>query len=367
MTFCPQHVLMTADTIGGVWTFAMELARGLIARGVEVTVASCGRPLTSHQRAQAKAAGNPAIFESSYRLEWQESPWDDVDRAGDWLQSIAAKVNPDIIHLNDYSHASRRWDAPVVVTGHSCVLSWFLAVHKSPAPLEWNEYRWRVERGIHSADMVTAPSLAMLGCLEYHYGSLARTAVIPNGRTSSQFRVGAKKPLILSAGRIWDEAKNVAMLARVAEQLPWQVYVAGEQQKASYPNVVSLGLLGPDPLAGWMSRASIYCLPAKYEPFGLSIQEAALSGCALVLGDIESLRENWSDCARFVDPTDPVALRKAISQLIEDSALRRRLAAAARERARQFSPSRMVEGYLRAYAAAHSSAGEFTLTARVSA
>ncbi len=33
-------------------------------------------------------------------------------------------------------------------------------------------------------------------------------------------------------------------------------------------------------------------LPARYEPFGLSVLEAALSGCALVLGDIPSLRES---------------------------------------------------------------------------
>ena len=42
-----------------------------------------------------------------------------------------------------------------------------------------------------------------------------------------------------------------------------------------------------------MARASIYALPARYEPFGLSILEAALSGAALVLGDIPSLREVW--------------------------------------------------------------------------
>ena len=35
-----------------------------------------------------------------------------------------------------------------------------------------------------------------------------------------------------------------------------------------------------------INTASIYALPARYEPFGLSILEAALSGCALVLGDI---------------------------------------------------------------------------------
>jgi glycosyltransferase involved in cell wall biosynthesis len=112
-----------------------------------------------------------------------------------------------------------------------------------------------------------------------------------------------------------------------------------------------------------MSRASIYCLPAKYEPFGLSVLEAALSGCALVLGDIKSLRENWEDCAVFVDPNDPKALHEAISRLIQAASLRRRLIGNARERAKDFSPQRMVDGYLQAYRTALASAEELTLTA----
>jgi hypothetical protein len=54
-----------------------------------------------------------------------------------------------------------------------------------------------------------------------------------------------------------------------------------------------LGPLEASELAGWMHRAAIYALPARYEPFGLSALEAAQAGCALVLGDLSSLREVW--------------------------------------------------------------------------
>ena len=57
---------------------------------------------------------NVRLFESAYRLEWMEDPWDDVERAGDWLLEIAAR-GPDIIHLNGYSHAVLAWNAPVLV------------------------------------------------------------------------------------------------------------------------------------------------------------------------------------------------------------------------------------------------------------
>jgi glycogen synthase len=59
--------------------------------------------------------------------------------------------------------------------------------------------------------------------------------------------------------------------------------------------------------ADWYARASIYALPARYEPFGLSALEAALSGCALILGDIPSLREVWLEAAPYVSPDDESA------------------------------------------------------------
>ena len=47
------RILMTADTIGGVWTFAMELCAQLCARGDRVLLAATGREPDPAQRAQA--------------------------------------------------------------------------------------------------------------------------------------------------------------------------------------------------------------------------------------------------------------------------------------------------------------------------
>ena len=90
-------------------------------------------------------------------------------------------------------------------------------------------------------------------------------------------------------------------------------------------------------------------MPALYEPFGLSILEAAASGCALVVGDIPTLRENWSDTAVFVAPRDRGALAAAIQSLIDDPVRRHGLAMAAMARARQFTVARMADAYVDAY------------------
>jgi glycosyltransferase involved in cell wall biosynthesis len=164
----------------------------------------------------------------------------------------------------------------------------------------------------------------------------------------------AKAPYIVSAGRLWDAAKNLAALEAVAGDLGWPVLVAGSTAPPggtvrTTSAVRALGELAPEALAGLLAQASIYALPARYEPFGQSVLEAALSGCALVLGDIASLREIWGPAALYVAPDDHAALRDVLRGLIEDPVLRREQAAKARERASRFTPGRMVDGYLAAY------------------
>jgi glycosyltransferase involved in cell wall biosynthesis len=112
---------------------------------------------------------------------------------------------------------------------------------------------------------------------------------------------------------------------------------------------ILLGRLEAEILAQWFSRAAIFILPARYEPFGLSALEAALSGCALVLGDTESLREIWHDAALFVRPEDPEHIRATLVELIANTTLREDFSRRARKRAGSFTPERMARAYLDTY------------------
>lgn len=348
---------MTADTVGGVWTYALELTRALAPHGVEVVLATLGAPLTPAQWAEAQALPNLTVEQSTFQLEWMDEPWADVAAAGDWLLGLEARHRPDVVHLNGYAHGALPWAAPVLVVGHSCVLSWWEAVKGEPAPERYARYREEVTRGLRAAAKVVAPSRAMLDALQRLYGPLEDAAVLFNARRSEDFPPTAtREPLILTAGRLWDEAKNVAALEAVAPRLGWPVKVAGETQHPSgfqrpSRHVEPLGRLSSSELAGWMGRAAVYALPARYEPFGLSPVEAALAGCALVLGDIPSLREVWGEAALFVPPDDADALAGALETLRQDAALRSRFASRARARALEFTPARMASGYLAVYAA----------------
>ncbi|HYP18968.1 MAG TPA: glycosyltransferase family 4 protein [Chloroflexia bacterium] len=349
-----MKVLMTADSIGGVWNYSLQLANALTPYDVEVHLATMGAPLTLAQRTEALAIPNLTLYESAYKLEWMEDPWADVAAAGEWLLGLERGLQPDLAHLNGYAHGALAWHAPVLVVGHSCSLSWWEAVHGEPAPPAWDRYRAEVRRGLQSAHMVAAPSRAMLDSLERHYGPLPNPTVIYNGRDASLFAPATKEPFVLTVGRLWDEGKNVAAVRDAATGLAWPVYVAGEDKHpqgghVSLGDLQPVGRLSSRELAGWYGRASIYALPARYEPFGLSALEAGLAGCALVLGDIPSLREIWGEAALFVAPGDTGALRGALDSLTEDAALRNDMAARARRRAMGYTVGRMVQGYIAAY------------------
>lgn len=362
-------VLLSTDTVGGVLTYTTQLAAALEARGDEVVVATMGPRL---RRAQREALPG-RVYESGYRLEWMDDPWEEVATAGDWLLALEEEERPDVVHLCSYAHGAVPFQAPKVVVAHSCVLSWWRAVHRAEAPPSWNRYREETSAGLQGADAVVAPTHAMLAELERdHRLHPDQATVIHNGAPSppptnpdpnrikfstqegeNLMRFGGrrgKQPLVLGSGRFWDPAKNLAALDAVAAHLSWPVVVAGDLGEAEPPaHAESTGNLDPDTLAELRREASIYAAPALYEPFGLGILEAARDGCALVLGDIPSLRELWSEVAIFVDPRDESSLRRALDELILDGSFRKDMAARARRRAAAYTIDRSAAAYRRLY------------------
>ncbi|ACI97966.1 glycosyltransferase family 4 protein [Rhodospirillum centenum] len=352
----PLHVLMTADCLGGVWDHALTLAGQLGRAGARTTLAVLGGPLAPDQRQAAAAVSGLHLEESDWRLEWMPDAGADVARSGDWLLGLEDRLRPNVVHVNGYAHAALPFRAPVLCAGHSCVRSWFAAVRGEPPLSDFDRYAEGVRAGLAAAGMVVTPSRTMAAALAFHYGVPVEPVVIPNGVAVEDFAPAAKDDLILSVGRIWDEGKNIAALEAVAPLLGSPVAVAGESRHPDgserAPRAVALlGRLPSAELRDWYARAAVFCLPARYEPFGLAVLEAALSGCALVLGNSPGLRENWDGAAVFVDPDDTAGLARALNRLVCDHARRCDLAERARIRGRRFRADTMARSYLGAYAA----------------
>jgi glycosyltransferase involved in cell wall biosynthesis len=348
-----KSVLMTTDTVGGVWNYSVDLCKGLGDFNIEVCLVSMGKKPDLFQRKQVSRLSNVIFIETNYKLEWMEDPWDDVFEAGKTLLQIEKDYMPDVVHVNGYVHGSLPFAAPVLIAAHSCVYSWFDAVRNSRPGSEWLTYYNKVSRALSCADMIVAPSISMLNELKRIYLNFENYKVIYNGSDIYPGRK-PKEPFVFSAGRLWDEAKNIECLDKAAINVNWPVYVAGQNRhpdggKIIFENIKSLGTLTRPQMVDYMSRACVFAMPVKYEPFGLSILEAALCKCVLVLGNIKTLREIWQDCAVYADPNEPSQFAKQINRLIEQPELLKYYSKKALQKAELFTIRRMINEYVSLY------------------
>ena len=346
-------ILMTADAVGGVWNYALSLCAALPR--YRLVLAVMGPAPGAAQRDAALALPSVVVEERAFRLEWMAGAELDLAASRDWFAALAQRYGAALFHCNGYAHATSTPGCPVLVAAHSDVLSWWAAVHREPAPPSWNSYRREVLAGLPAADCIVAPTRAVLDDLARHYGLVGLHAlVIRNGIDLRLYAPRPKRQVVMAAGRLWDAAKNLALLDEIAGSLEWPIEIAGdsthpESGSVRFSAVRPLGMLTPGDMAERLGRAAIFAAPARYEPFGLGILEAAASGCALVLGDIVSLRETWAGAAVFVPPDDKAGWHAALRELIADSDRRRHLAEAARQRAQSFSREVMARGYAALY------------------
>ncbi len=355
-----MRVLVTADTIGGVWTYAKELVTGLVRRGTKVTLVSFGEIPAPSQTDWIDALGID-FRPTGFRLEWMQEAEQDISASREFLMSVIAETRPDLLHLNQFCYGSLPVSIPKVVVGHSDVLSWWKAVKKeAPGDVAWLRwYRAAVSEGLHAASAVVAPSKWMLQQLDSIYRISAPQSVIYNGRTPTLFNPHiTKDDYILSVGRLWDSGKQVSLLTRIESPAP--VFVVGDEQHAdsnlrghSQLEECKVHLKGKQTeaqLRHWYSRASIYAATSVYEPFGLAPLEAALSRCAIVANDIPPFREIWGDAVCYFDTNDQYSLQKQLVSLHRDRDTRLKYANLSYTRARQrYTSDRMVEGYLSLY------------------
>jgi glycosyltransferase involved in cell wall biosynthesis len=347
-----MRVLISCDAVGGTLTQTAELVAALGPR-VEATVVVAGPEPAADQLRLLRRAGAARVELLDGPLEWMAAS--DAGAAAHRLRLIelARDRGAELVQLGGYSQASGPWQVPRIVVGHSCVVSWWRAVHGAAPPAEWDTYRRLVRDGIRAADAVVAPSGWMLDQLRAIYGPFPGAAAVIENGVSGGAGAGTdgahRAAVVLAAGRVWDEGKNLAMLDRAAAGLSWPVLIAGEGGTDRLAHARGLGRLPAGRLAAVRRRSAIFAAPARYEPFGLAILEAARDGCALVLADIPSLRELWDGAALFVDPGDAGRLRRTIQGLIDHPAQRLALARAAGDRAVQRTSARMADRYLALY------------------
>jgi glycogen synthase len=355
-----MHILITADTIGGVWTYTRELVTGLASRGIRITLVSFGGVPARAQRAWLEGLSGVTYIPTGYGLEWMQDAGEDVFDSMRYLHSVIDERKPDLLHLSQYCYGSLDVVLPKIVVAHSDVMSWSQSVRGAQPHDLWAQwYRKTVEHGLAGASLVVAPSRWMLGCVESCYGPQRRPRVIYNGRTPALFNPSvSKQNYAASVGRLWDEGKQSRLLMQLSTS-PLPIFLAGAATATGessdtgarcIPGIQFKGQLSEGEMRELLSRAAIYIATSRYEPFGLAPLEAALSRCAIVANDIPSFREIWGDAALYFRSDDAEALGEALRLLHGDRELRMTYADRAYEHAlASYSASRMVEEYVQLY------------------
>lgn len=349
VTTRPYRLLMTADAIGGVWRYGLDAALCLSQAGVEVTLATLGPPASAEQREEAAAVAGVRLIETGEPLDWLCASRAEARRAAEAVARLARETDADLIQMNGTALAAdATFDAPVAVVHHSCLATWWANVKGGPSPADWI---WRCDLmrdHLHCASSVAAPTRAFAEETAATYALRETPRVIFNGRAPGEASASEPVAALFTAGRLWDEGKNVETIERAARRLAAPVFAAGPLEgphgaRVSLQAAKALGPLSEGAMRAQLAGRPVFVSTPLYEPFGLAVLEAAQAGCALILSDIPTLRELWGGAATFVPPRADAALARAAERLLGDAEFRAAEGAAARRRASHFSLQRFGE------------------------
>jgi glycogen(starch) synthase len=353
-----MRLLMTADTVGGVWTYTRELVQGLLKAGDAVALVTLGRTPTPVQARwlleTAAEWGQAFAWQATETpLEWMSNNQQAYADAEWVLLRLAEEFGVELLHSNQFCFGALPLPVSRLVVAHSDVLSWSMACSHPLESSPWfDQYRGLVSTGLRGADALVAPTQWMLEAFAAGFDVPCETYVQANGRTLRGFAPSTHRKLqAVTAGRLWDEAKNLKILSGVT--LPLPLFVAGEDTYELHASpilprgAVALGSLDEDDLLDLFRQSAVYLCTSRYEPFGLAPLEAAMCGCAVLAHDIPSLREVWGDGALYY--SNAAELTGLLHELVGDP---QRLGAAQRRsshRAQRFTGESMTNRYKAIY------------------
>jgi glycogen(starch) synthase len=352
--------------VGGLGRHVHALAEAMAAAGHEVTVLTRhpGTPGVAHDEVAGgvrivRVGEDPTRFSfADDLLAWTMALNHALTRVG---LAVCAGRSFDVVHAHDWlvAHAATTLEhhlgVPLVAT-----------LHATEAGRHQGWLPGPVNRTIHSVEWwLTFEARRVVTCSAYMRWEVTRlfdlpagkVDVVPNGVDAARWQVGpdrvaaarrrwaADGPLVAYCGRLVHEKGVQDLLAavpRLRRRHPGlRVVVAGTgpaeaelRERARSlrlgRSVVFAGFVPDADLAALVAAADCAVVPSRYEPFGMVALEAGAAGTPVVAADVGGLAEVVGDGrlgVRF-PAGDPVALADAVSRLLGDPELGRRLAEA---------------------------------------
>jgi glycosyltransferase involved in cell wall biosynthesis len=322
-------------------------------------------PYITSWRAEPPAGGRrlPLPAALAHRW-WARRSWPPMDR---WMPPGAQ-----VVHGTNYVVPPTR--VARVVSVYDC---WFLR-HRDDVHPDVARTGGALRRAVANGAVVHTSSQASADAIHELFGRRARVEVVPLGAPAtiaapaSTFRPVPElegRPFVLALGTL-ERRKNIPRLvqafAAVAASAPEvRLVLAGapgndaaaiDDAIATLPRtltqqVLLTGRIDEATKAWLLHHATALAYPSLDEGFGFPLLEAMALDLPVVAATAGSIPEVAGDAAVLVDPMDVDALGAALSQVLSDSALRRRLSAAGRLRVEHFSWSTTARRLADLYAA----------------
>lgn len=348
------------DPIGGMQNHTGTLTRCLDERGVAQTVVTSrlGGPAGRTRwgrRAQVRRVG---VRMRRLRQLWGAAAVPHVLRPGRAVDVVHAHQGEDVATLLLGMLAAAVHRCPLVVTVHSSVR--FTVRGRSPRALLLRTVGAAVETvALRRADAVIVLARRTQRLLR-QAGLPRRGAlhVIPSGFDPAMFAVpggdafpGLPRPRVGFVGRL-AAAKRPDLLVEAFARLPGTPHLvlvgdgplrgrleALARRSPASARITITGFVDHDAVPAVLSSLDVLVLPSVYEELGSVLTEALAAGLPVVASRVGGIPEVVDDGATgvLVPPDDVDALAGALRSLLEDPALRHRMASEARRRAEDWS------------------------------
>lgn len=226
--------------------------------------------------------------------------------------------------------------------------------------------RW-VERSVRTASELTVQTAALADAIASRTGRpRSRIHAIPHGpgtvtqvqrarrtRNGAPVRIGYItkwgvqknfQVLFEAAARLMAERRPIRLILTLAEDLPESGRLMARARAAGLADVLeNAGEVEAAEISALYDSLDIFVFPSLVESFGFPLVEAMAKGLPIVAADTPSNREIAGGVGLFFPPADAAMLAGVLGDLIGNAALREAKAAAALQRAKDFSWSRAAE------------------------
>ncbi|MGD1046278.1 MAG: glycosyltransferase family 1 protein [Bacteroidota bacterium] len=350
----------------GVTRFAKNVIQLLPEIGIEHEFIVFGNPLDVNlQQKNVTLVPTPALINSSAkRIVWEQT----------WLPHLIKNLNIELMYYPDHTSPIYKIKPKVIITVHD--VSTF-AVPETVGTTRRLYKQAVIKRSVQLCDAIlTGSEATKKEMIKYLPHSAHKTSVVLYGLEESFAQVQDNTilssikakyqlatPFILHVGTI-EARKNIVRIVRAFAQgrknHQWKQrlvlvgtpgYGFDEIEKTIVEervedSVTITGYVDNNDLSGIYSLADALIYPSLYEGFGFPPLEAMKCGCPVVASYMTSLPEVIGDAGILINPYSENEIFDALHRVITDKKLHDKLVQKGKDRVRQFTWKKTVEGIL---------------------